>query len=39
MRSVADVEVGEAITTQVEDGRLVSSVKELKKEDGEDNGR
>lgn len=39
MRSVADVEVGEAITTQLEDGRLVSSVKELKKEDGEDNGR
>jgi exodeoxyribonuclease VII large subunit len=39
MRSVAGVEMGEAITTQLEDGQMVSSVKELKKQVGEDDGK
>ena len=39
MRSVAGVEMGEAITTQLEDGQMVSSVKELKKQVGEEDGK
>ncbi|MAS98569.1 MAG: exodeoxyribonuclease VII large subunit [Kiritimatiellaceae bacterium] len=38
MRSVAEAKVGEAITTQLEDGQMISSVKEFKNRAGEEDG-